>query len=253
MHNALLTKSTFRTAALLGALLSHGACSSSDAGTPSGLRDGAQNGSSGANGGAGSNGGAAGAASQSGAAGTAGGDDFGNPDSMTPTFPIADAGGNTIGSDPDTCAVGEAGSFATNEDLDLFGDVVYFNGGKPLPEGRYRIRYIDGCMLYMVGQAWAVHGSEAGNYAFWLVGESSADQIMMPPGTYGYQVGSGGYASFEQCIDANLALQPVEFEHTGGRLGIWLQDNPYADNLAGEAGRNPKWALTLLGSCTLLE
>lgn len=246
-----------QTVVLLGAAASFGACSSNDNDASGTARSGQSgSGSSAAGGGsAGTNtggGGASGAAGDDSHGTTGGSGDYGNPNAMTPEFEI-DAGGSSVVGDPDTCAVGEAGSFATNEDLDLFGDVVYFNAGKPLPAGRYRISYVDGCMLYMIGQAWAVHGSQAGNYAFWLVGESSTDQIMMPPGTYGYQVGSGGYATFAECVTANQALEPVEFEHGGGRLGIWLQDNPYADNLAGEEGRNPKWALTLLGSCTLLE
>jgi hypothetical protein len=55
------------------------------------------------------------------------------------------------------------------------------------------------------------------------------------------------------CVAANLALEPVELEFAGGRLGVWLQDSPYSDNLAGVDGRNPSWSLTLLGDCALLE
>jgi hypothetical protein len=32
-------------------------------------------------------------------------------------------------------------------------------------------------------------------------------------------------------------------------IGVWLQDSPYTDNLAGQDGRNPNWKLSLLGEC----
>jgi hypothetical protein len=41
----------------------------------------------------------------------------------------------------------------------------------------------------------------------------------------------------------------VTFTHTGGVLGIWLQDSPYTDNTAGENDRNPSWRLDGL-DCT---
>jgi hypothetical protein len=44
-------------------------------------------------------------------------------------------------------------------------------------------------------------------------------------------------------------VPPEEFQFDGGKLGVWLNDNPYLDNVAGDDGGNPKWQLTLLGTC----
>lgn len=149
-----------------------------------------------------------------------------------------DAGSNTEG-----CQLGAAGSFATDQQLDLFGDVIYFAQGQELPPGRYRATYEDGCMKYNAIFQWTVNASASDGW--WLVGDSSSDRVTVLPGTFPAVV-FDGYASFAECVAANAALPPKEFEFGGGKLGIWLNDNPYLDNQAGEGGRNPKWSLTLL-------
>ena len=63
---------------------------------------------------------------------------------------------------------------------------------------------------------------------------------MVPPGSVGFLVSNGGFATFEECVAANRALPPSEFEFSGGKLGVWLQDSPYSDNLAGLDERTPK-------------
>lgn len=158
----------------------------------------------------------------------------------------AGAGGEGGG---DTCEVGEVQSSGTQQNLDLFGTVVYFDGGAELPAGRYRIDYVDGCMKYGSGQGWTIHAYEDGSYAWWLVGETTSDKIVMPPATIGVFAGQGAFESFEECVDANLEVAPKELDFPGGKLGVWLQDSPYSDNLAGEDNRNPKWKLTLLAPC----
>ncbi len=72
------------------------------------------------------------------------------------------------------------------------------------------------------------------------------------PGTVGFLVGSGGFATFDECVAANQLVAPIEFAFDGGPIGVWLEDYPYTDNLAGMNGRNPKWDLTLLGDCSSL-
>lgn len=69
------------------------------------------------------------------------------------------------------------------------------------------------------------------------------------PGNVGVFAGSGAYAEFEDCVTASKLLPPVTYEHPGGKLGIWLQDSNYPDNVAGLDGRNPKWSLKRLGAC----
>jgi hypothetical protein len=130
---------------------------------------------------------------------------------------------------------------------DVFGQVRYFAGGSTLPAGHYRVTYIDGCMKYSSGQGWTVQaygpGSPAGSDAWWLVGSTTAAKIIMPPGTVGYLVGEGAYASFDDCVTANLELPPVEFDFEGGKIGLWVEDSPYSDNVPGPGGRSPTWHL----------
>ena len=167
---------------------------------------------------------------------------------------IAGEGQGGGASDDASCELGEVSSTGTNQNLDLFGNVVYFADGIELPSGRYRIKYVDGCMKYSSAQDWAVHaypGAEPDGW--WFVGEDQTHKIVVPPGSVGFLVSNGGFATFEECVAANRALPPSEFEFSGGKLGVWLQDSPYSDNLAGLDERNPKWMLTLLGDCDRIE
>jgi hypothetical protein len=161
--------------------------------------------------------------------------------------------------DAPTCALGSAGSFATQQDLNLFGQITYFDNGAVLSAGHYRVQYIDGCMKYGPGQDWTVHAYSDGSDAFWL-GTVTGDKLFMPPGTAGYTAADdgGAFVSFDDCVAANRALPPKEFDFAGGQLGVWLADSPYSDNMAGVSDDggidNPQWSLTLLsGACTNTE
>jgi hypothetical protein len=148
------------------------------------------------------------------------------------------------------CVVGEVSSDATASNLSLFGTPVYFNGGEALPAGTYEVTYVDGCIRYGGGQGWTVNAYDAGGCCnWWLIGETTSELVVVLPGTIGYAVGSGAFAVFEECVAASQAAPPVEFEHAGGPLAIWLRDSPYSDNSAGEDGRNPKWRLRRLSDC----
>jgi hypothetical protein len=159
-----------------------------------------------------------------------------------------DAGGRVTDA-PMNCSFGEVTSEATADDLSLFGTPVYFNGGTSLPAGTYVVSYVDGCMKYSAGQGWTVNAYADGSDGWWLIGASTDDKKLVLPGNIGFQVGAGGFAMFEDCVAASTAARPETFEHAGGQLGIWLQDSPYTDNLAGEGGRNPKWSLVRIGEC----
>jgi hypothetical protein len=191
-------------------------------------------GGGGAAGGAGAEGGA-GAAGVSGGAGGTG----------------AAGGGGAGAGGGDTCPFGEAVSKASAATPDQFATPVYFNGGAPVPAGRYRVSYVDGCMKYSATQGWAVNAyDETGCCTWWIVGETTGDRKIGAPGTIGFLVGQGGFSDFDACVAANRAIAPRTFEHAGGRLGIWLADSPYSDNLPGLDGRNPKWKLDRLTSCS---
>jgi hypothetical protein len=150
--------------------------------------------------------------------------------------------------DSGTCGLGSAASAATNESADtlnLFGQVVYYDDGGDLPKGHYEAKYLGGCMKYDWLFNWQVQGSgpDAGGGGFWFVGDTSSDRVVMAPGV------TMSYADFDACVAANMTASPEEFDFDGGKLGIWLNDNPYTDNVAGPDGGNPRWQLTLLGAC----
>lgn len=162
------------------------------------------------------------------------------PDAGSPAY---DGGQHDASTSGQGCQLGAAGSFATDQQLDLFGDVIYFAKGQVLPKGRYRATYEDGCMKYNNIFMWTVNAN-AGD-GWWLVGASSSERVTLLPGVFPALV-VDGFASFADCVAANKQLPAKEFEFAGGKLGIWLNDVPYQDNQAGEGGRNPKWSLTLL-------
>jgi hypothetical protein len=156
-------------------------------------------------------------------------------DAATKTDAAKDAG--------PSCAFGQASSQATATDLDLFGTPAYFNDDQPIPAGTYRLTYLDGCMKYGSGQGWTVNAYADGRDGWWLVGATTSDKILVLPGTIGYAPDAGAFSDFASCVAASLLSPPVTFTHTGGVLGIWLQDSPYSDNTAGENDRNPSWRL----------
>jgi hypothetical protein len=163
-----------------------------------------------------------------------------------------DAGESLDGALPDGCVVGQVASTATTSQLDLFGTPAYFNGGQPLPAGSYRITYLDGCMKYGGAQGWTVNAYAANRACWYVIGATTNDRIVVPPGTIGYAVGSGAYANFEDCVTASRQVPPVDFQLLQPSvLGVWLLDSPYSDNLPGLDNRNPTWQLsTLTSSCS---
>jgi hypothetical protein len=160
--------------------------------------------------------------------------------------PIADAGNGL-------CALGSAGSVATTQSLNLFGQTVYFEDGGALPAGTYRIAYRDGCMKYGTNQGWACNGAQWLSDGWYVVGATTSDRITPAPCTWATNplstTSDGMFASFDDCVDASLAVPPIDFAFDGGPIGVWLSDYPYSDNTPGESGRNPKFSLTLLAKC----
>lgn len=126
---------------------------------------------------------------------------------------------------------------------DISGQTVLWNGGAPLPKGHYRITYVDGCMKYSGPQGWTVNAYADGPDTLYVV-ENGA-RLAPAPGTIGFHLGEGGFSTFDACVSANLAEDaPFEFDFPGGTLGLELADQPYADNVAGEGGRNPTYRLS---------
>jgi hypothetical protein len=126
------------------------------------------------------------------------------------------------------------------------GATTYFANGASIPAGRYRVRYVDGCMKYGAGQGWSVNAYRLGvtpSHHWWFISAGQQLTSVIPPGTVGFIPGMGGFATFDDCVKANLALPPVELTLDGGPLGVRLQDDPYSDNVGGRDGRDPTWSL----------
>ena len=130
-----------------------------------------------------------------------------------------------------------------------------FNGGADVPAGTYKINYVEGCIMYSGGQNWTVHAYEPSAngtpaYAsFVLVGETSADVKMaaLPPQAWMFGPnGNNGVADFAGCVATQKAASTaIEYAHAGGKLGVYVNDSPYGDNVAGEGGKNPKWSIRM--------
>ena len=147
-----------------------------------------------------------------------------------------DAGQDVALDSPAACDFGNVTS-------DPFGATVSWNGGAPLPAGHYRVTYVDGCMKYSTAQGWTVNAYANGPDTLWVVG--SGARLAPAPGTVGFLVGQGGFSTFDACVSANESEDaPLELDFAGGTLGLELADSPYADNVAGESGRNPTYRLS---------
>jgi len=126
---------------------------------------------------------------------------------------------------------------------DAFGASAWWNGGAPLPAAHYRVTYVDGCMKYSSSQGWTVNAYANGPDTLYVVGANEA-MIAPAPGTVGFLVNQGAFVSFDACVAANQSDAPLEFDWAGGPIGLWLDDSPYTDNVAGQSGRNPTYRLS---------
>jgi hypothetical protein len=153
----------------------------------------------------------------------------------------------------DTEGTCTARTFSTEEDIETeqlkTGEIEFFNGGAPVPPGRYALRYIGGCIKYAAAQGWTVNATDQdGCCSFYLVGGNGEKKLVLP-GTVGFIPGLGGHLTFGDCEDASQALPPVIYDHPGGSLGIFLQDIDYSDNQPGEREFNPSWTLSGTLTC----
>jgi hypothetical protein len=131
----------------------------------------------------------------------------------------------------------------------------YFAGGAPLPAGRYRLTYVDGC--YTIGDpavyGWAVHFLKASGLGCSLIG-ADAKPLMFTPGIEGITI-PPALDTYAHCVAANCKEPPLDFDFAGGKLGLLRNGGtPFAefDDLDGTTagGRNPTFRLTRLDPCT---
>jgi hypothetical protein len=127
---------------------------------------------------------------------------------------------------------------------DIFGTPTFFTEGEPLPAGRYRINYVDGCLRYEGPWGWAVNGIES--YQYLVIGATTTDVLAIAPGVMasGFFGAAFDYPELEDCVAASLARPPLELDFQGGALGIWQNDFKPEDNVPGPEGRSPTWRLT---------
>lgn len=105
---------------------------------------------------------------------------------------------------------------------------TFFGGGAAFPAGNYRVDYVNGAVIYGLGAQYRLNWTDRG-----------------PPGAIGYKVKYNGgvveqffpgtdgpYATQALCEAAN-AGKSITFAHTGGTIGMFLQDDPYFDNSDG--------------------
>jgi hypothetical protein len=127
----------------------------------------------------------------------------------------------------------------------------YFADGKSLPAGEYTLTYVDGCWHSGV-VSWTVN---LGGEGYSVVGGDPEQRITMAPGTVGTFTTLGAYATYEECVAANVGRPGVSFRFNGGRLGLRLESlDPLTLFIlleGGEAvgGRSPTFRLTCAGSC----
>jgi hypothetical protein len=153
---------------------------------------------------------------------------------------------------PDAAASGPAAALPEVLMLDVTGPPKYFGGGAAFPPGRYRVEYVDGCMMWgpaTGGFGWSVgEGLTVGVLVeeCILVGDTSANIVGILPGIEG-----SGVPKYADCVAASKKLPPLDFDFAGGKLGIFNNDTVQFDDVGGESqgGTSPTWRLSLLSAC----
>lgn len=117
---------------------------------------------------------------------------------------------------------------------------VYFAAGADLPSGRYRITYLDGCFQVTPFVFGWIAQHDVLDRGVWVVSGSTSDKRFRAPPR------PGSHPTFQACVAAGRDSPPIDFDFGGGKLGVWLNDSPYNDNVAGEGGVNPTFRLEFL-------
>jgi len=123
---------------------------------------------------------------------------------------------------------------------DVLGQVKYINGGASLPAGDYVAIFDRGCMQFSSGAKWTVSEGTTGTYQWYLVGQQTSSRIAELPGT------KNSFNTFLECQTANQQLVS-QFHHNGGKVGVWLKDSSYNDNVVGQYP--PTWVIGRKISC----
>ncbi len=99
--------------------------------------------------------------------------------------------------------------------------------------GNYFVVYRTGAMKYNGGANFQINRS-ADDHEFKVI-HSQGISILDAPGN------SQQYFAEVDCVAANVGAETEPFAHTGGQIGVYLQDAPYNDNIGGN--ENPTFEL----------
>lgn len=106
----------------------------------------------------------------------------------------------------------------------LDGDTVWFNNHQFLDAGTYRVTLTGGAMKHAADYGYSVQNPRFGSKGFKL---ADGVQTFNAPGAF------DEFSTAAACNSANAGLT-VEFTHIGGRpLGVFLNGEPFTDNIAG--------------------
>src|SRR4051812_7024699 len=103
-------------------------------------------------------------------------------------------------------------------------------------------------MQYAASSSWTVHNFIPTSWG--LVGDTDPAGYDVPGQNYNWGALPGaaglGYATFDECVAANLLSASRELDLPGGKMGVILQDASRSDNVPGLDGRSPTWCLRRL-------
>ena len=117
---------------------------------------------------------------------------------------------------------------------DIYSDTIASFG--TFPAGNYRIAYVNGAMKYSPDRQWCVNLTDSNGFFIYYFGPPVPD----------FQVPCNQiqYSTQAACEAANAGAH-IDFYHTGGEIGVFLEDEPiYVDNVAGSP--NPTFSLVAL-------
>lgn len=115
----------------------------------------------------------------------------------------------------------------------LSSAVSFYSGGGPLVAGTYRVQYVNGAMEYancMPTQCWSVNTIGAG---FHVVYNGGTADVLFPASTNTFPNQAGA--------EAENTGKIIDIVHTGGTIGVFLNDTNYGDNQPGAP--NPTFKL----------
>jgi len=121
--------------------------------------------------------------------------------------------------------------------------VVYFGDGANFAAGTYSVEWVSGVITFSQGvQGYRLH---VGDHRYFVryktAGDIDADLALKPDSEVEYPTDLDAQEAYRTTLTE--ADKTVTFVHTGGKIGVWLQDDPYPDNRPGPVTGNPVFRL----------